>query len=851
MLQRTPHVIRRSLALTSCLLATTIAPVPAASSEPKAPGTPAPAPAPYSEPFRPQYHYSPAKNWVNDPNGLVYYEGEYHLFYQHNPLGNDWGNMSWGHAVSRDLVHWTELPVAIPFDATEGVFSGSVVVDTANTSGFGRPGKPAMVAVYTSAKAGNQSQALAYSLDNGRTFTKYAENPVLDIGSGEFRDPKVFWHAGKRAWVMVVAKALDRQVAIYSSRNLKTWTHESDFGPMNATGGVWECPDLFPLPTPRGGKAKWVMIVNLNPGGPQGGSGAQYFVGDFDGTTFTPDEKPYVAPRGRSLGSFDTGTFGSWTATGTAFGTGPAAGNLPGQAGVRGWVGAGHVNSFHGGDAATGTLTSPAFRIDADHLNFLVGGGAHPRVPGAVTGGQAPVGRVIADFESTTWPQGWTATGGLASKGPAAGTIGTQQPVSGFQGRRLVNTFLAGDETTGTLTSPAFTVTSPTLSLLVGGGNRPMSGENPTAVNLLVDGKVVRTATGSDSEALNWIDWDLASVRGKQARIQIVDRHTGGWGHVLVDQIVAADAPAKPVATDTSVDLVVGGRVVRSTTGANDENLDWRSWDVRALRGKNARIRIVDRNTGGFGHILADQFTLSTRAATTSLQRAHWLDEGADHYAAVTWNDAPRRKRISIAWMNNWLYAGTTPTSPWRSSFTVPRELSLVRRGGAWALASRPVAQFDTLETTPPTDLRNVAVNGTRPTRISGRQLDLRVALDLWRADKAGVDVLVGAGHRTRIGVDRSSGELFIDRRASGATGFSAAFPAVHRAPLKVRNGLVHLRVLVDSNSVEVFADGGALVMSDLVFPDARGRGVSLWSEGGRAEVRHLSARRVDSTWRQ
>ena len=201
----------------------------------------------YQEPFRPQFHYTPAKNWMNDPNGLVYYKGEYHLFYQYNPFGSQWGHMSWGHAVSRDLVHWHELPVAIPEQGDELVFSGSAVVDKDNTSGFGTRANPPMVAIYTAAKPGSQAQALAYSIDRGRTFKRYSGNPVLDIGSGEFRDPKVFWYAPAHEWRMVVSKAVERKIAIYRSPNLKDWTHLSDFGPANATGGVWECPDLFPL----------------------------------------------------------------------------------------------------------------------------------------------------------------------------------------------------------------------------------------------------------------------------------------------------------------------------------------------------------------------------------------------------------------------------------------------------------------------------------------------------------------------------------------------------------------------------------------------------------------------------
>lgn len=201
----------------------------------------------YKEMYRPQYHFTPAINWMNDPNGLVYYHGEYHLFYQYNPSGNTWGNMSWGHAVSRDLVHWTQLPVAIPQDTQEMIFSGSAVVDTNNTTGFGKPGNPALVAIYTSVDkvTGKQSQALAYSTDGGRTFTKYAGNPVLDIGSSNFRDPKVFWYEPGHEWLMTVALSDQHKVSFYSSPDLKHWKHLSDFGPAGAAGGVWECPDLF------------------------------------------------------------------------------------------------------------------------------------------------------------------------------------------------------------------------------------------------------------------------------------------------------------------------------------------------------------------------------------------------------------------------------------------------------------------------------------------------------------------------------------------------------------------------------------------------------------------------------
>ncbi|WP_022834807.1 glycoside hydrolase family 32 protein [Salisaeta longa] len=241
----------------------------------------------YVEPQRPQYHFTPAINWMNDPNGLVYYNGEYHLFYQYNPYGIQWGHMSWGHAVSTDLVHWTHLPVAIPEQNGVMAFSGSAVVDHQNTSGFGTTEHPPMVAIYTGHQPTKQAQYLAYSTDRGRTWTTYEGNPVLDIGRKNFRDPNVFWYAPEQKWVMLVALPTEYKVQFYESKNLKDWTLMSTFGPQGGTGGIWECPDLFRLPVEGTNETRWVLEVDMNPGALHGGSGGQYFVGSFDGTTFT------------------------------------------------------------------------------------------------------------------------------------------------------------------------------------------------------------------------------------------------------------------------------------------------------------------------------------------------------------------------------------------------------------------------------------------------------------------------------------------------------------------------------------------------------------------------------------
>lgn len=248
----------------------------------------------YQEPHRPQVHFTPQAHWMNDPNGMVYTKGTYHLFYQYYPGGTTWGPMHWGHAASTDLVHWQHSPIALYPDSLGYIFSGSAVVDKNNTSGLGKNGQAPLVAIYTyhdtaGEKKGRndyQTQGIAYSVDNGKTWIKYAGNPVLkNPGIVDFRDPKVMWYEPQKKWIMTLATK-DR-ITFYSAPDLKNWSKESEFGEnLGAHGGVWECPDLFQLE--HNGKKLWVLIVNLNPGGPNGGSATQYFLGDFDGKTFTP-----------------------------------------------------------------------------------------------------------------------------------------------------------------------------------------------------------------------------------------------------------------------------------------------------------------------------------------------------------------------------------------------------------------------------------------------------------------------------------------------------------------------------------------------------------------------------------
>ena len=250
-----------------------------------------------SEQHRPQYHFTPDSMWMNDPNGMVYHDGEYHLFYQYYPDSTIWGPMHWGHAVSKDMVHWTHLPIALYPDSLGYIFSGSAVVDKGNTSGLGNEGKDPMIAIFThhnmegekSDRNDFQYQSIAYSYDNGRTFTKYEGNPVIkNPGIKDFRDPKVIWHEATKKWVVVFA-AYDKAL-FYTSPNLIDWTKTGEFG-IDGDKRLWECPDLFPVKVEGNNEQKWILITSIQQKAPNGGTGTSYFVGDFDGMTFKADPK--------------------------------------------------------------------------------------------------------------------------------------------------------------------------------------------------------------------------------------------------------------------------------------------------------------------------------------------------------------------------------------------------------------------------------------------------------------------------------------------------------------------------------------------------------------------------------
>ncbi|CAG8999625.1 MAG: hypothetical protein CENE_01604 [Candidatus Celerinatantimonas neptuna] len=687
----------------------------------------------YQENYRPQLQFSPAKYWMNDPNGLVFYNGEYHMFYQYNPNGNSWGDMSWGHAVSHDKIHWETLPIALTVkkdeedEATEMFFSGSAVVDARNTSGFGTKDNPPMVAMYTSnypqaitlyngkkILAGMQAQSIAYSLDKGRTWIQYANNPVIEKPPAfpinyeseykNFRDPKMFWSGKYNKWIMVAVLAKQHKALFYESHDLVNWHFMSEFGPMNAANGLWECPDLFELPIDGHlAHKKWVLIININPGGPAGGSGSQYFIGDFDGTRFVADKES----------QYD---------------------NTP------------------------------------------------------------PFGNLIENFEGSYDSIAWTATGDFPGQYLAYGNQTGQQGVKNYQGNKILNTYTAvpgsdsangSDTPTGTITSPSFTIQKKYIDFMIGGGNH-------------------------------------------------------------------AHNPAQSVSTETSINLLIHNKVVRSSTGTNTETMSWRSWNVAAFLGKRAQIQVIDQNTGSWGHILLDHIIQSDAPKIT----ANWSDFGSDFYAASSWNNVPNDKRLWVGWMSNWSYAGNIPTSPWRGTQTFIRELELQKINGRIRLTQVPVHAFNQLRRQMLFHHQRAIMINSDDTLLSNHQIkakvfEIQATLNPAGADNIGFKIRTnGQGQITRVGYDALAGTVYIDRTHSGDSSFSTTFATRHNAPVTLeKDGKLNLRIIVDTSSVSVFADKGEVVLTDQIFPDPSSTGMDMFSEGGSASIEGLTIWKLNSIW--
>lgn len=720
---------------------------------------------------------------------------------------------------------------------------------------------------------GTQAQSIAYSLDEGTTWTTYdAANPVIPLPPvpyqdqwRDFRDPFVFWHAASSKWVSIISLAQLRKILVYTSPNLKDWTYISEYGPVSGVTGVLECPSLIELPL-DGNEAnlKWVLQIGVNPGGPPGttGSGNLYQVGIFDGTTFTLDSgvtpssptstttTPPIATTSPASGNITfetfeyTDTYAShgWTVTGDLSGAAPAQGTLGGQQQVSGYVGNRLLNTFLAFDSTTGTFTSPSFVISHKNINFLIGGGNAPgqecinlKIQGQVvrtaTGlnderllpqswdvsnliGQTAVleivdsstgswGHILIDQITFTDPPsasgpapntaalwsfnstgsyadlGWTATGDLVGAGPAQGTLGGQQIVTGYSGN-FVNTFINVDTTTGTLTSPPFIITQKQISFLIGGGNLP----GQECINLKIQGQVVRTATGANQEMLIPQNWDVSDLIGQSAVIEIVDSSTGGWGHILIDEI-----------------------------------------------------------------------TFSNASPAVSLSR--WVDFGPDYYAAVPFNGLPATNKVGIAWMSNWQYASSVPTSLWRGGLTIPRKLSLKTIDDRATLVQQPVADWTSLETVSDyTNSWDTVAEGTQTLPLSGKALDITITFsDRSSASTSPQFGLIlratsDLGQQTRVGYDFGTKRLFVDRTKSGNVGFDGTFSNTYYAPLTpAKNGQVTLRILLDWSSVEVFGGDGQATLTTQIFPNDNGVDISLFSTGGGTNVVGITAKSVGSIY--
>ena len=518
-------------------------------------------------------------------------------------------------------------------------------------------------------------------------------DPVLDIGSNEFRDPKVFWDETSGRWTMVVSHATEHRISFYSSPDLIHWTEQSSFGGEGITSAVWECPDFFPLPVDGSTKeTKWVLVVTV-------ADSAQYFVGSWDGSTFTPEKIPhYTGEEGTPLADFENGYTG-WKSEGAAFGSGPATGDLPGRQGRA------YVDSFGSGDADTGTLTSDEFTVSSSYINLRTAGGKHPY--------------------------------------------------------------------------------------------------NPQA--------------------------------------------TGPWGHILLDEVRASDTKASPFADNTSVNLVVDGKVVASATGNNSGTLEWTSMDVSAYKGRKARLVIEDHNGDAedWGHLMVDQILQSDTKTFSGADAVPRLDYGKDYYAAVTWDNVPNGKRYQVGWMSNWAYVRDLPTTTWRTAMSTVREMGLTRVDGTLRLTAQPVTALESLRTGQEltrSDTDIPAGNTSLGQAAQGTSLDISVDLSPGQSSFAGLKVLDNGEQYTLIGYDAKAEKLVVDRTHSGVTDFSPKFPGRSTAPLSPDSkGQVHLRIIVDAHSVEVFAADGTPVITETVYPKENATNVSLHAEGGTAHLNSLS----------
>lgn len=633
----------------------------------------------YSEQYRPQFHFSPKSGWIGDPDGTIKFNSVYHLFW-------------WGHAVSKDLVFWTEYPwPMLGGTSSFDYYSGSVVVDTANTAGFGTANDTVAVAVYTMHNKTNgiETQGISSSTSaNFKYFNFNSSNPVISSISNDFRDPQVFWDKQQNRWAMVIARPGEHRIEIYTSPDLKNWTYRSSFGSLGGQKGSWEVPDLFQLPLNGDpNNKKWVMTCNMGP------NKSQYWVGEFDGNRFQPD-----------------------------------------------------------------TTT----------LAYLSSGKGIP-------------GDVYEDFERTNYP-GWTAEGTAFSTGPATGTLSGQMTVSGYLGNRLINSFNGGDSSTGKLTSGSFVITKKFINFLIGGGTH----SGTTCINLKINGVMVKTATGDNSEQLKWFGWDVTDYLGQSAQIEIVDSFSGSWGHILIDQIMFSD-----VLTDQLY-----------------EHANWVDYGPDFYAVKTYRNYDNDENrTVWLGWM--NNWEYANSIPTT--------------WGGSTGESVPREIELI-----------SSPESYKIKQKPIP-ELQVLRKDSV-SLNNKPIdGAIPLSEFTPK---RNVY------------EFEATYAITPGSNQKVGFNLCIYGSNKMVLGFDEKTSNVYLDRRACGYVSFNSNFPKIVKAPVQLKNNEIKFHVFVDQLSVEVFVNDGDVVLTSLMFPNPYfQKGIEAFSENAASVLKEFNAWELKSIW--
>ncbi len=633
-----------------------------------------------TEKYVPQFHFSLPGAGVGDPNGVLRYQNKYHIF-------------TWDHAASTDLVQWNFLGWPMrdsPPDA--GFWTGSVVLDLQNSSGFGSLADPPMVALYTihDNATGQESVGMAHSSDH-INFYNYISNPVVASNDVTFRDPDVFWDSRRNRWFMSVARSAAKNLHFYTSSDLKSWHYEGEFGPEGARNEIWEVPGLVEVPIKdHGNQKKWLLYVGA------GTNKVQYFVGDFDGSHFTMDQ-------------------------------------------------------------ATRDFLNDGVGLDGD---------------------------IFANFEGVSYASlGWSSTGGAF--GPETGWRGQPgQPASGYLGSRLASSYVNGDYlTASTLTSPVFTITRNCIDFLIAGGNHP----GQTCINLIVDGSVVRTATGDDSDVLKWAGWNVAEFKDREARLQIIDDFGGFWGRIYVDHILFSD-------------LLMDQR---------KEHANWVDWGSDFFAPK------VVRDYDGTQH---DSTWLG------------WI--GSWQYEQFrpdpdTWGKGAESifRKLQLI-----------PSPRGYELLQQPIQALQKLRGPITNITPRTVRGTEHLSEFRPT-------TNTYEIEATFRLVDA--------AQKFGINLCVSdAPQRVTVGYDSSSGNLYLDRTSSAYVTFGPGFQTTVTAPYRPKGELLKLHIFIDQCSIEVFANDGERVFTSQIYPDPSGTAVELFSAGGPTQLKSLNAWPLASIWK-